>query len=172
MGATRKTTTAPVVEEPVVGELNLDTKVTVRNIAGWTVGFSRIADGYGDVTITPNGSTRLSRNEIISQIQNGNKLFLGTDEHGSHATLIIEDKPTRMEVDFETETTTQNIFSEKKISDLFNERQTSFETKLVNEIRTRAEKYAAMVTIKKLKLNDYSKIRFVERYTGYKLEAI
>ena len=70
MANTTKKTVAESVEE-----LNLDAKVTVRNIAGWTVGFARIADGYGDVTITPNGSTRLSRNEIISQVQSGNRLF-------------------------------------------------------------------------------------------------
>ena len=36
-------------------------------------------------------------------------------------------------------------------------------------IYTRAEKYAAITAIQRLKLNDYDKIRFVENYTGYKL---
>ena len=48
-------------------ELNLEQKVTVRSIAGWTTGFARRADGIGDITIAPNGSIRLSRNEIIPQ---------------------------------------------------------------------------------------------------------
>ena len=50
--------------------------------------------------------------------------------------------------------------------------QNTFENHFVNEIKTRAEKYAAMQTIKKSQLNDYAKIRFVEKYTGYKLENI
>lgn len=166
MATTKKSVTESVEE------LNLDTKVTVRNIAGWTVGFKRIADGYGDVTITPNGSTRLSRNEIISQIQDGNRLFIGIDEKGSHATLIIEDKATRMEVDFETDTNEQVLFSDDKVKSLFDKTQNVFEKHFINEIKTRAEKYAAMQTIKKLKLNDYAKIRFAEKYTGYKLENI
>ena len=166
MATTKKTVTE------TVEELNLDAKVTVRNIAGWTVGFKRIADGYGDITITPNGSTRLSRNEIISQIQDGNRLFIGIDGKGSHATLIIEDKATRMEVDFETDANEQVLFSDDKVKLLFDKTQNVFEKHFVNEIKTRAEKYAAMQTIKKLKLNDYAKIRFAEKYTGYKLENI
>ena len=166
MATTKKSVTESVEE------LNLDTKVTVRNIAGWTVGFKRIADGYVDVTITPNGSTRLSRNEIISQIQDGNRLFIGIDEKGSHATLIIDDKATRMEVDFETDANEQVLFSDDKVKSLFDKTQNVFEKHFVNEIKTRAEKYAAMQTIKKLKLNDYAKIRFAEKYTGYKLENI
>ena len=39
----------------------------------------------------------------------------------------------------------------------------------VLEIKEKLEKYAAIDAIKRLKLNDYSKIRFVEDYTGYKL---
>lgn len=168
MANTTKKTVAESVEE-----LNLDAKVTVRNIAGWTVGFARIADGYGDVTITPNGSTRLSRNEIISQVQSGNRLFTGVDGKGSHATLIIEDKVTRIEVDFETESEEQVLFSDDKVKRLFElKTQNTFENHFVNEIKTRAEKYAAMQTIKKSQLNDYAKIRFVEKYTGYKLENI
>lgn len=40
-----------------VQEINLEQKVTIKNIAGWTVGFKRI-EGDGDVTIPPEGTTR------------------------------------------------------------------------------------------------------------------
>ena len=46
-------------------ELNLEKKVTIKNIAGWEVGFKRI-EGDGDVTLPPNGTSRLSRSEIIA----------------------------------------------------------------------------------------------------------
>lgn len=155
-----------------VQELNLDQKVTVKNIAGWNVGFSRKADGIGDVSIAPEGSTRLSRNEIISQVQIGNRLFSGTDGLGNHATLYIDDKPTRVELGFETEdgSKTQQILTEAKIKELFQVKSIkSFETKFVDAVKTRAEKYAAINAIKRLKFNDYDKIRFVEKYTGYTL---
>lgn len=155
-------------------ELNLDEKVTVRNIAGWNVGFSRVADGaIGEVSITKRGTARLTRNEIIAQVQNGNKLFLGIDDRGSHATLIIEDTPTRIEVDFENSdgTLKQNVFSNDVVKELFKiTNQASFEQRMKDYIRTRAEKYAIIEAIKELKLNDYSKIRFIENYTGYRIQ--
>lgn len=154
-------------------ELNLDAKVTVRSIAGWTVGFARIADGAtGDVSITRRGTARLTRNEIIAQVQNGNKLFTGIDGKGSHATLIVEDTPTRVELDFESEdgSVKQKVFSNELVKSLFKiTSQSAFESELKESIRTRAEKFALFEAIRELKLNDYSKIRFVEDYTGYKL---
>ena len=57
-------------------KLNLEEKVTVKNLAGWTVGFARLSDIRGDVSIPPEGTARLSRNEIIMQTQNGNRYLL------------------------------------------------------------------------------------------------
>lgn len=153
-------------------ELNLDQKVTVKNIAGWSVGFARI-DGIGDVTITAEGSTRLSRNEIISQVQNGNRLFTGTDGNGSHATLYIDDAPTRKEIGFDSEDgkDKQVVFNDAAITKVFAlKTQSVFEKNLAEIIQTRAEKYAVIQAIKRLKINDYSKIRFVEDYTGFKVQ--
>ena len=153
-------------------ELNLDQKVTVTSIAGWNTGFSRRADGIGDITIAPGGSTRLSRNEIIAQVQNGNRLLTGIDGRGNHATLYIEDEATRKEVDFDSEdgSRKQQVFSDAKIKELFAiKSMKSFEQKFKDAIRTRAEKYASFQAIKRLKLNDFDKIRFVENYTGYKM---
>ena len=153
-------------------ELNLEQKVTVKNIAGWTVGFARI-DSIGDVTITADGSTKLSRNEIIAQVQNGNRLFTGIDSNGSHATLFIDDEPTRKEVGFDSDdgTVKQVIFSDDVVKQLFNQKnQNSFQSDLTETIKTRAEKYAVIQAIKRLKINDYSKIRFVEDYTGFKVQ--
>lgn len=150
-------------------ELNLDAKVTVKNLAGWNVGFARIQDGIGDVNIVAEGSIRLSRNEIIAQIQSGNKLFTGVDGRGSHATLYIDDAPTRYEVDFESKRCPQAILTDKVVNDLFSLNQSEFERQLPEKVVTRAEKYAVMNLIKKLKLDGYQKIRFTERYTGYTL---
>ena len=154
-------------------EINLDEKVTVKNLAGWEVSFSRKAEGIGDVLINPNGSYRLSRNEIIAQVQSGNRLFSGTDGLGSHATIFIDDAPTRKEVGFESEDgkTKQKIFSDKLVQKLFGyATQANFENAVQTFIITRAEKYAIIEAVKRLKLNDYSKIRFIEKYTGYKLD--
>ena len=157
-----------VVEETPVDvqeDFNLEKKVTVRSIAEWTTGFQRI-ETNGDVTIPPNGTVRLSRGEIISQVQNGNLLFTGIDGQGSHATLYIEDKPTRIEADFETETSPQNVISKERIDDLFAIKSIKdFESALHSMVVTRAEKYAIMGFIRKGNFNDYNKVRAVEDYT-------
>jgi len=154
-------------------ELNLDEKVTVRSISNSFIGFQRIADGaIGDISIAKRGTARLTRNEIIAQVQNNNVLFTGTDGKGSHASLIIEDAPTRIEVDFETEdgSIKQNVFSTDLVKSLFKiSNQVSFENSVRDAIRTQDEKSAIIDAIKELKLNDYSKIRFIENYTGFKI---
>lgn len=153
-------------------EFDLDKKVTVKNISGWTVGFARKADGMGDVSIAPNGSVRLSRNEIITQCQTGNRLFTGTDGLGSHATLYIDDAETRVELGFSDAKgkNPQLIYSDKKLKELFAIADLQrFKESFADTIRTRAEKYATIEGIRRLKLNEYDKIRFVTEYTGYKI---
>lgn len=152
-------------------ELNMDQKVTVRNIAGWPVGFRRI-ETQGDVMIPKEGTVRLSRSEIIAQIQSGNRLFNGIDDRGSHATLYIEDEPTRLEVEFDSteEKRTQTVLSTELVKKLFDYKTLkTFEDKLHEYVVTRAEKYAVTEIIKKLKLNDHDKIRIIENYTGFKI---
>lgn len=154
-------------------KLNLDEKVTVRNIAGWNVGFARLADIKGDVVIPAEGTVRLTRNEIIMQTQNGNRLFNGIDTIGSHATLFIEDKDTRIEVEFESEDgkRKQDVLNEDKVKYMFNlKTDKSFFENLEKNIVTRAEKYALVKMIKKMRLNDFSKMKMVENYTGYKFD--
>ena len=152
-------------------ELNLEKKVTIRSIAPWPTGFKRF-DAIGEVMIPSNGTVRLSRNEIISQIQNGNTLLNGIDSRGSHATLIIEDQPTRVEVDFESEDgkVKQKVLTEDIVTKLFSYKTTkSFKDNLEKFVVTRAEKFALIDKIKKLKFNDFEKIRIVENYTGLKI---
>ena len=150
--------------------LNLEQQVTVRSIAGWTTGFHRLT-GVGDVSIPRFGSTRLSRLEIISQCQNANKLFNGIEnqDRGDHATLIIQDKDTIKELGFENAV----VFSDELVKKLFDiPSDERFAEELEDKIRTRAEKYAIILSIIRQKLNDYSKIRIVEQYTGYKLDRV
>lgn len=154
-----------VQDEP---QLNLEQQVTVRSIAGWTTGFARMLT-VGDVSIPKKGAIRLSRNEIISQVHNNNNLFTGIDGKGNHATLIIDDEPTKKEVNFESAIQ----FSDNVAKELFAIKdQNTFEDELKKKIVTRAEKYALMISIYKQNLNDFSKIRFCETYTGYKMDNV
>ena len=55
------------------------------------------------------------------------------------------------------------------VLDMFKLSQSDYEDAVYANIQTRAEKYAFIEAIKKLKLNDYAKMVFASNYTGYKL---
>ena len=167
---TAKTTKTETTKKIDIDNLNLDAKITVINLAGWGVGFERLHDGTGAVSIAPNGKQRLSRNEVQAQINNNNKLCTGTDGRGSHATIFIDDEATRLLVGFDDEDgTRQRIYSDKVAKKLFEMNFDLFENAVYEYIQTRAEKNALMESIRRLGLNDYRKIVFVENFTGYKL---
>ena len=150
-------------------EYKPEKKVLVKSIARWTTGFQRI-ESNGDVTIPPMGTVRLQASEIISQVQNGNLLFNGTDGQGAHATLFIVDKPTRIEANYEDENSNQKFVTKELIKNIFDETsQEDFENKIKDSVVTRAEKALLMSIIKSLKLNDYQRIAFCEDYTGIRL---
>lgn len=157
--------------EDEVKELNMEQKVTIRNIASWTVSFRRI-ETVGDVMIPANGSIRLPRSEIVAQVQNGNRLFTGIDYKGSHSTLYVEDEPTRIEVDFDNvaEKRAQAILTKDTVKKLYDYKTIkTFEEKLQETVVTRAEKYAIIEIIRKEKINDFEKNRIVENYTGFRI---
>lgn len=96
----------------------------------------------------------------------------GIDDRGSHATLYVDDKPTRVEVDFDSEdgTMSQDVLTTDAVKKLFDYKtMKTFETKLQELVVTRAEKFAILEIIKKEKFNDFEKIRVVENYVGYKI---
>lgn len=148
-------------------EIKMDDKVRIRSIAPWITGAKRIAS-IGDINIIPKGTALLSREEVIAQAQNGNRLLTGTDGHGAHATWIIEDEWTRNEVEF----TGQKVLDKAEVQRLFNlKSQKQFEDQVREAAVTRAERAMLMEYIKLLGVNDYHKIRFCERYTGLKFAA-
>lgn len=149
---------------------NLDKKVTVKNIAPWNVGFPNIED-RGDTTFAPNGTTRVRRDEIIAQIQRGNKLF-GLDEYGSHATLYIDDEETRKYLEFDSDDgkRKQNVLTPEKVKSWFELKTLSvFKKKIEENVVTRAEKQYLLKLIDELKLNEYDKISFCKEYCKFSL---
>lgn len=163
--------TEPIAAKPSVVEedLNLDAKVTVRNLAPWGVTFARMHEGVGDVQIAKGGKQRLSRNEVQAQVNSGNKLFVGIDGVGSHSTLYIDDAPTRRLVGFEDDNEKQLVFTDEIARKLFDMEYSDFEKNLPTYITTRAEKYAFIEAIRRLGFNDYKKMVHASEYTGYKI---
>lgn len=150
-------------------ELNMDEKVTVVNIAAWDVGFPNLTKA-GDTTIAPYGKTRMRREEIEAQVMNGNRLFNGIDHKGSHATLLIQDAPTRAYLEFDTDSEKQVVLTDEKIKAWF-ELKTfkAFEKNIRENVITMAEKSYLLNAIKRMKFDSYEKVSFCQEYCKFKL---
>lgn len=152
-------------------EIRMEDKITLTSIAPWLTGFNRMLS-TGSVSIAPNGSVRLSREEVLAQGQSGNKLITGIDGMGTHATLYIEDEWTRKELGFDTDDKKQTVINKKLVKDMFDKKALPAFKKAVEEnIVTRAEKFSLLSIIKTLKINEYDKIAFCEEYCGAKVNA-
>ena len=152
--------------------IDLNEKVVVKNLCSWGIGFPRI-NSNGDVSIMPHGQITLTADEIQAQCYANNKLLVGNDGKGSHASAYINNKDLRIELDFESadEKESQNIIDEDKVKALFELKTlTTFKKRFEETIVTDAEKALVVDLIKKLKINDYDKIKYVESYTGYKVD--
>lgn len=148
-----------------IEDTKLDKKVSVRSIAPWVTGSQRVTTN-GDISIPPKGTVLLSREEIIAQSQNGNKLLNGVDSQGAHATWYIEDAFTRSELSFDLDGQTQTFLTQDVVKDIFTKTKVAFEKAITECVVTRAEKAYLMECIKDLNLNDYHKIDFCIKYTG------
>lgn len=152
--------------------LNLEDSVPVKNIAGWNVAFNRVTEMGRSFDFAPGATIMMKRQEIMQHVQNGLKLFVGVDGNGSHATLYIDDDATRKLCGFESGDgkKKQNVLTDDVVKELFaTKSQVSFEKKFAETVVTRAEMGAIIESIKRLGLNDYAKIRYIEEYTGFRV---
>ena len=150
-------------------ELNMDEKVTVISIAPWHVGFPNLTK-MGDTLFAPLGKTRMRREEIDAQVSAGNKLFIGIDKAGSHATLFIDDEPTRKYLEFDTPDGKQVVITDEKIKGWFDlKTQKAFEKNIKENVITMAEKTYLLEAIKRLKFDSYEKISFCQEYCKFRL---
>lgn len=148
-----------------------NTKVKLKNLTSWILTFKRI-NAVGDVVMPPNSIITLSEDEVMAQIYNGNKLFVGDDGKGSHARIFIDDENLRINAEFESKNTgkTQEVLTDKVLKEIFSEKTLSkFKEAIKSKVKIQAEKSKAVEYAKKLQLNDHDKIEFLEKYTGFKL---
>lgn len=153
-----------------MAELNMDAKVPVKNLCDWDIYFNRI-ETNGTVKIPRRGTRRLSRSEIQSQVYERNPFFVGLDGTGSNAKVYIDDKPTRVMLEFESEDgkDTQQVLDTERIQQFIDYKTMStFKKRIQEEVLTHAEKALLVSEAKRLGLNDHEKIKFIEEYTGFK----
>lgn len=147
-------------------EFKLDDKVTVISIAPWNTNFSRLTS-IGEVSVTASGTVRLSREEIIAQVNNNNKLFNGMG-NGAHATYYIDDAETRKYLEFETDDVKQKVVNKETVAELFKiEKYEDFVNAVKDLVVTRAEKQAFIKIVISEKYNEYDKVSFAREHCRF-----
>lgn len=150
--------------------LNMSENIKIKNLTSFPVGFRRI-NGQGEVNIPPLTTIICDRAEVISQVQSGSILFCGENHDSAHAYIYIDDKDTRIYAGLETEEVAQTVISEDKVKAAFALKTNKAFEKAIDELAvTFSEKKFLVETIKKLEINDYNKIKLVEKHTGLKVE--
>lgn len=148
-------------------------RVVCRNLAPWDVSFQRKTT-LGDVIIPPNAKIFLDSHEILAQCYSDNRLFTGTDGKGAHAQIYIDNAELRKELAFDSEDgkETQMLLDDDKLEKLFAYKQAaSFEKAIRAAVVVHYERFKLIDYIKRAKVNDYQKIRFVEEYVGARIEG-
>lgn len=148
------------IETVETKSLSMEEKITLKNLANWMVGFNKI-ESNGEVNINAGGSVRVSRAEVISQYENGNKLLRG-DGDGTHATIYIDDKATRDYLDI-----TSELIDKDKVKKIFAiNGLDDFRNEIYKTFTTQAEKVLLIKIIRECGFNDFNKIRECEVLCG------
>lgn len=156
MARTKSENTTVEETEVIEKEFDLNKKVNVISIADWITGFKRIVS-FGEQSVIPNGTFRIAREEIVAQVNNNNKLFVGNG-NGEHATYYIDDKETRDYLEF----TNQKRIDKSFVDSLFAiENMEEFKKAVKDSIVTRAEKIALKKIVTEHIYNDYYKMTFI-----------
>lgn len=144
-------------------EVKLNEKIRVTNLAPWPVYFSRKLNN-GDVQVPANGSIPIERAEVEAQCYNGNRLFLGTDGHGAHAHLVIEDDALKAQFDIPAE---QEVLTDDVLDKVFAYKSQSAFTKRIDELTVQDyERHRLIDYIVRHKVNDFAKVRYAEQVAG------
>lgn len=147
---------------------NMNDKSKVKNLCPFPISWVRITT-IGDEYIKPNSSVYILNSEIDAQISNRNTMLSGTDGLGSHAMAYIENDEFREELKFDckSESRKQTILDDEKCKYILElKTPSSFEKNVEDNIITVHEKMKLMEYARKIKLNDYNKIKFLEEYCG------
>lgn len=149
-------------------ETQLSNRIRLINLAPWPVYFSRV-NTLGDVTIQQNGTYMIDREELMAQCYNNNRLIMGTDGRGAHATVIMADEAVKAEFEIPEK---QEVLTDEVLDGIFAyKRQGDFEKAITAGVVCDYERHRVINYISRKKVNDYSKVRFVEAFTGIKADA-
>jgi hypothetical protein len=148
--------------------INMNDKSKVKNLCPWNVSWENI-NSTSDEFIKANKFTYISNAEIEVQVQNGNVFFGGTDGLGSHARVYIENPEMREYLGFDNkvENKKQLILDDDKCKEIMEYKTfNTFKKHIAESVVTKQEKNKIMDYARKIKINDFDKIEFLQNHCG------
>ncbi len=151
--------------------IDMDKRSTVKNLCNWRVSFT-LPITNANILLDANKKTSINNGELVTLIENGNVMFVGTG-NGNHARIYVENDDLRKYVGFDSEDgkARQFILNEEECERILDYKTFSvFKKHVEDEIVCEHEKHIIMSYARKIKLNDYEKIAFLEEYTKMKFK--
>jgi hypothetical protein len=148
--------------------INLNDKSKVKNLCPWAISWER-QTMEGDEFIKSNQVVYIVNSELETQVNNGNVYLAGTDGLGSHCRCYIENPEMREYLGFDNkeEKRVQLVLNNDKCKQIFEYKTfATFKKHIEEEVVTNQEKAMIVNYAKKVKINDYDKVKFLEDYCG------
>ena len=147
--------------------INTDARSSIKNLCPWTVSFSLPSNNAG-IVLGANKKTTVNNGELISLMENSNPMFEGTGE-GNHARIYVENEDIRKHVGYESEDgkTKQFVLTDEECQRILDYKTFStFKKHIEESVICNHEKAKLIEYSRKVKLNDYDRITFIEQYCG------
>ncbi len=151
--------------------IDMNSRSKVKNLCDWNISWERYSM-EGDEFIKSGQTVYIPNMEIETQVQNNNLFFVGTG-NGDHARVYIENVEMREHLGFDNkeEKRTQLILNDEKCKEFFEYKTIStFKKHITENVITNQEKSKIVNYAKKTKVNNHEQIRFLETYTGLKID--
>ncbi len=154
-------------QKPTYTPPNMDSYSTVQNLADNDIYFSLVQGG--DILLKANGYRDMLNRDIVSLCNNSNVFFVGTDGRGANARIYIQNPELRVYVGFDSQDGKfiQQVLTDEVCQEILDSKtQKQFEKVVKEKIISYHEKVHIINYARKIKLNDFEKISFLEEYTG------
>jgi hypothetical protein len=151
--------------------LDMDKRSQIKNLCPWAVSF-RLPNSHGEVFLEANQKQAINNAELVTLIENNNVLFCGTG-NGNHARIYVENEELRKYVGFESDDgkIKQFVLTDEECQRIFDYKTfATFKKHIEEEVIANHEKHKIMEYARKIKLNDFDKIDFLQTYCELKFK--
>lgn len=149
--------------------LDLDKRSKVINLCPWAICII-LPNSKAEILLEANKTKDINNGELVTLADNEDVMLYGTG-NGDHARVYVDNKDYREYVGFDNseEKRTQYVLTNEECQRILDlKTQSSFEKNVSEKVLMRHEKENIMKYARKIKLNDYNKISYLEEYTGIK----